>query len=324
MKRKLGLIAATTFIFLAFSACGNNDNQTHENSSVMQSEQSEASEKESGEDFIVDGIRQESENVFCITSKEGLFNFNKAVNGYERFNFPHGYFRDSIIRLETDINYDAQWECIVDTTGTLQGATFDGNGHYISGLEYVGGAEISNNPPIGFFGAIASDFTIQNLTLKNCGMRTDKGKWAGVVVGYHTQSALAVKNVTIDSCYLSYSTMETVGSKKIGGIIGFSQDQRWGGYGLIIEGCTIKNSNLSGYISVGGIGGSIFYYMDTEYAQTISIKNNLVQNCVFNVSKSNIESVYANQEISPYDIEKSEAFFKSLGNFQEGNHYNVI
>ncbi len=275
---------------------------------------------------VLTGLRKsKTEKTYYIDDADGLDNFKDIING-ENPGFRTTYFQNSTVYLAEDIEYEGDWDGIFDYSGILNNVTFDGDGHTVSGLSFVASTEnlISGNAPIGFFSSVVSNFTVQNVTFDNCGMRGEMGKWAGVVAGYHNKGVLTIKNVTVQNSYMEYTSTS---AKKIGGIIGFSRaDTGTVSYGLTIDGCTLKDSTFKGAYSLGGLGGSIFDYVEKS---EVTLKNNTVSGCTFtyltgiDLSKIDTVTPLANREpgngVSAYSQTEMETYFTENNNVSTGN-----
>ncbi len=330
------IVAVLTVLCIAISlvACGkktyDNNGTTDTQESVLESEFISETDAHEGETLILGGFyKSNTSNEFYIYDENGLKNFNKVANSTLTA-YSGEYFKNSTVILKADIDADLNWIPICSDEKFID-TTIDGNGHYISGLKYSStGKTIEGNAPLGFFGWVSTNVCIKNLTLKNITtVSKEHGKWVGAIVGYHKMGNLKISNVVVDGASFSFSTespnQTSSTAKKIGGIIGFSWDMNGlyssDRYSLTIENCTIKNSTFSGNVSVSGIGGSIFNYMNDLYSEHIKITGNSVVNCTFIASKDNAFTAYTNVETDVIDDNINDAFFEKFGNSESGNSY---
>lgn len=236
---------------------------------------------------------------YYIYDKNGLDAFNTFFNSKDI------RFENATVHLKADIEYFGDWNPLNCTNSRSANFTFDGEGHTVEGLYLKKSAvAISGNEPIGFFGDVEQKVTIKNV--KFIGARLAPGvtyaKWAGVVVGYHIQSALVIENVTVERCTLLPADS---GSKKIGGVVGFSSYQNSSGnYSLKISGCTVKDSEFSGDISVAGISGTILNYYELMVGgNTVKVENCSVSGCTFTVNA--VLSQAAKDPVSVYVVDET-------------------
>ena len=228
------------------------------------------------EEYVAPGIRLVND-VYEITSEEGLWSFAELVNGGTKAGGKS--FLGETIKLTCDIDLENQpWTPISLSTDlandeTFRG-TFDGNGHTIEGL-YV-----NRNDVAGLFGYVYAA-TIKNVTVK--GARINSNHYAGGIVGWALNNTGNIKvPMIIENCHVKNSiiasTPELVNGEwdngdKVGGIIGYAA-YIGGTGGDINDGagifrCSVESTTIKAYRDFGGIVG---------YAKSVKIEQPKVQN----------------------------------------------
>jgi len=110
--------------------------------------------------------------------------------------------------------------------------TFDGGGHTISGIDYVGAGYVT-----GFFRYIGSTGIVRNLTLQGSVDSENEKECVGGICGINYGE---VRNCTFQGTVSGRDT--------VGGIAGINENTG------TISGCTVKG-RITGYYSTGGIAG---------------------------------------------------------------------
>ena len=180
----------------------------------------------------------------------------------------------SFIELMNDVDMDGiKWVSIKGRSHTLNGITFEGNGHTIKNL-YTTEIEIETNYYSGFFGRISNSI-IQNLNIDHAVVNSTH--YAGGIVGqlcYDTQvKNCKVTNSTITSTAENYKGSWDNGDK-VGGIAGHFE-----GYtNAQITNCVVEDCTLTGYRDIGGILGCGY--------MTFVISNNTVKNVTLTSDKT--------------------------------------
>ena len=228
------------------------------------------------EEYVAPGIRLVND-VYEITSEEGLWSFAELVNGGTKAGGKS--FLGETIKLTCDIDLENQpWTPISLSTDlandeTFRG-TFDGNGHTIEGL-YV-----NRNDVAGLFGYVYAA-TIKNVTVE--GASINSNHYAGGIVGWALNNTGNIKvPMIIENCHVKNSiiasTPELVNGEwdngdKVGGIIGYAA-YIGGTGGDINDGagifrCSVESTTIKAYRDFGGIVG---------YAKSVKIEQPKVQN----------------------------------------------
>ena len=236
------------------------------------------------EEYVAPGIRLVND-VYEITSEEGLWSFAELVNGGTKAGGKS--FLGETIKLTCDIDLESQpWTPISLSTDlandeTFRG-TFDGNGHTIEGL-YV-----NRNDVAGLFGYVYAA-TIKNVTVK--GASINSNHYAGGIVGWALNNTGNIKvPMIIENCHVKNSiiasTPELVNGEwdngdKVGGIIGYAA-YIGGTGGDINDGagifrCSVESTTIKAYRDFGGIAG---------YAKSVKIEQLKVQNVTLELDLS--------------------------------------
>ncbi len=225
----------------------------------------ESSKTTVNENNTVDGKIYESEVVKVYTAAEFADYLNTA--GVANAG-------NTVIELEADINLTDAWTPVnVDGYNGADIVTINGNNHTISGLTaplFAGGFA-------GGSGIIIKDLTIQNST-----MTSSNKVGAGAFVEY----ADSMDVVTLKNCKLINSSLNSTDPEcRTGALVGYAT-----GYAgtdgpvfanITIEDCVVKNCQISGGGSVGGIIGHAGANANTATV----IKNCSVTNTTLTSSK---------------------------------------
>ena len=213
-----------------------------------------------------DGVEENYHHEF-IGSAESLFAFAATVNSTEK---PDSWKGQSVILVDNiDLN-NQPWSPIGACNGaTYFQGTFDGNGKTIYNLNVDKSTDTDGHSSAGLFGWIdAAGATIKNVTVSNA---TVKGShWTGVIAGYATG---LIENCTVtNATVIGYNVNDEANGDKIGGIVGYMNDQSAG-----LIGNTVSNSTIAGNRDLGGIAGGVA-------ASIKAMKNNSVNNVVISYS----------------------------------------
>ena len=213
-----------------------------------------------------DGVEENYHHEF-IGSAESLFAFAETVNNPEKKNSWKG--KKVILVDNIDLN-NQPWSPIGACNGaTYFQGTFDGNGKTIYNLNVDKSTDTDGHSSAGLFGWIdAAGATIKNVTVSNA---TVKGShWTGVIAGYATG---LIENCTVtNATVIGYNVNDEANGDKIGGIVGYMNDQSAG-----LIGNTVSNSTIAGNRDLGGIAGGVA-------ASIKAMKNNSVNNVVISYS----------------------------------------
>ena len=213
-----------------------------------------------------DGVEENYHHEF-IGSAESLYSFAKSVNE------ENDAWKGQAVILVNDIDLNNQaWTPVGACNGStyFQG-TFDGNGKTISNLYVDKSTDTYGNSSAGLFGWIdQAGATIKNVIIENA---TVKGShWTGVIAGYATG---LIENCTVNNATVTgYNVNDDANGDKIGGIVGFMNDQSAG-----LIGNTVSNSSIIGNRDLGGIAGAVA-------ASIKKMKNNSVNNVTIGYATS--------------------------------------
>ena len=213
-----------------------------------------------------------------IGSVSQLFAFAQSVNAGESYEG-----KTVVLTADIDLN-NVAWTPIGNVTfdragdgsyivGAVFKGTFDGQGHTVYNL-YVSDPKANG---VGFFGAAIGGAEIKNLKIKNVDITADGT--AAAIVGYVCDYA---KTSTIDNCHVSGDISIIADWAYVGGIAGYghanisncsviadgtgvlvSENRNAVGgimgwtYGSFITDCHVKDLNLTGWASIGGIVGYV-------------------------------------------------------------------
>ena len=153
-----------------------------------------------------------SGDVFIYTAK-GLAYFASKVNA----NAADSY-NGKTIKLESNIDLNGNtWIPIGNQSKKYFQGTFDGQGHFIYGMNITG--DYYN---VGFFGSVGNGGIIKNLHIRNASINTGSGSTVanvGGVAGQIINYSANVQSVpvVIENC--SFSGSITTNAKYLGGII---------------------------------------------------------------------------------------------------------
>ena len=284
-------------------------------------------------------------DTIIINTREELFEFARLANEKilvkdedgEEVPFDFTGFTIKLgadIDLSPDLEGGKHWNPICGDM--IDSITFDGDGHVINGMwiddedldEPDGYAYVFNGSgPIhgyGFFGAIKSDITIQNVVFNNCTMRPTN-KHAGCVIGtIDSPCYVTLTNVTVNNFYLNGGVGEEDNTEGIcfraGGIVGAAI---FGGT-VEMEGCTVSNSKIIGFHNIGGLIGCALYNTD-------ELTNCRVENTELHYSASYSKNQnYKRPEVSRYfaDIFHEEndlwGYYHTDEDLANGNTYENV
>ncbi|BCI59913.1 hypothetical protein [Solibaculum mannosilyticum] len=145
-------------------------------------------------------------------------------------------FKDKTIELTGDVSLGNQeWTPIGNNSHPFEG-TFDGNGNTVKNLNPT-----TNEGYTGLFGTL-DNAAVQDVTISGGTVDATTGK-TGVLAGQSKGST--IQNVTVDGVTVNGKPSD---DSYTGGIVGE-------GYTGTIDGCTVKNSTITGGNFLGGISG---------------------------------------------------------------------
>ena len=194
-------------------------------------------------------LNQDAAGNYLIGTADELVYFAKTVN------VDRTTYAGKTVKLTANIDLAGKkWVPVGNLAAypsiTFSG-TFDGQGHTISNMNAVDNTV--NHAVAGFFGSTAGA-TIQNVTFKDAVVKSTH--YAGVVVAYEgaNSSLTNVKNVVVDGAAITSSAELINGAwdngDKVGGIVGYATS-------IAVDYCDVKNSTITGYRDLGGIGGCL-------------------------------------------------------------------
>lgn len=185
-------------------------------------------------------------NPYLIYTAQDLLDFREKVDDGEQTACAK-LMNDIKFNTGTSLNADGytgdkpdEWKPIGATLGTKYKGTFNGNGHYVSGLYNI--STWTNE--IGFIGYTDEGAIIRNLTIKDSFFQGDS--YVGALIG-------KANKTTVTNCH-NYSTY-VKSEGKTGGLIGAA-------YSCTITGCTNKVDQPGKYtlyslMDGGEIGGIV-------------------------------------------------------------------
>ena len=194
-------------------------------------------------------LNTDADGNYLISNANELVYFAKTVN------VDRETYAGKTVKLTADIDLAGKkWVPIGNLVGyptvTFSG-TFDGQHHTISNMNVVDNTV--NHAVAGFFGSTGGA-TIQDVIFKDAVVKSTH--YAGVVVAYEgaNNSLTNVKNVVVDGAVITSSAELINGAwdngDKVGGIVGYATS-------IAVDKCTVKNSTITGYRDLGGIGGCL-------------------------------------------------------------------
>ncbi len=191
----------------------------------------------------------------------------------------------------------------------------DGQGYTIKNMTVQAGSKA------GFFGGIARDMQIKDLTFDNASVTTS-GSFAGVVIGHQ------YGDVVLDNVKVLNSQVKTTAAMgiRVGGLVGFSLIHE-GGTSLKINNCEVKGTQISGFHNVAGFVGSLCNYDDLS--DLWDIKSSSVIGCTINVTADRADSIKYGSVFAvegnnyPHTYAESNDYFKKEGNTENGNIFNI-
>ncbi len=194
-------------------------------------------------------LNTDADGNYLISNADELVYFAKTVN------VDGETYAGKTVKLTADIDLAGKkWVPIgnlVDYPTVTFSGTFDGQHHTISNMNVVDNTV--NHAVAGFFGSTGGA-TIQDVIFKDAVVKSTH--YAGVVVAYEgaNNSLTYVKNVVVDGAVITSSTELINGAwdngDKVGGIVGYATS-------IAVDNCTVKNSTITGYRDLGGIGGCL-------------------------------------------------------------------
>ena len=194
-------------------------------------------------------------DVFIYTAK-GLAYFASKVNA----NAADSY-NGKTIKLESNIDLNGNtWIPIGNQSRKYFQGTFDGQGHFIYGMNITG--DYYN---VGFFGSVGNGGIIKNLHIRNASINTGSGSTVanvGGVAGQIINYSANVQSVpvVIENC--SFSGSITTNAKYLGGIVGVIGTGTGSGFNNVCS--KIKNvqssAELNAQVSGSSVGGVVGYY----------------------------------------------------------------
>ena len=231
-------------------------------------------------------LNTDANGNYLISNADELVYFAKTVN------VDRETYAGKTVKLTADIDLAGKkWVPIGNLVGypavTFSGI-FDGQGHTISNMNVVDNTV--NHAVAGFFGSTGGA-TIQNVIFKDAVVKSTH--YAGVVVAYEgaNSSLTHVKNVVVDGAVITSSAELINGAwdngDKVGGIVGYATS-------IAVDKCTVKNSTITGYRDLGGIGGCL----DGTYHS--SVTNCTVNNVTFAVDNTHNYNNFTN--ISQHNV----------------------
>ena len=217
-------------------------------------------------------LNTDAQGNYLISNADELVYFAKTVN------VDRETYAGKTVKLTADIDLAGKkWVPIGNLVGyptvTFSG-TFDGQGHTISNMNVVDNTV--NHAVAGFFGSTGGA-TIQDVIFEDAVVKSTH--YAGVVVAYEgaNNSLTNVKNVVVNGAAITSSAELINGAwdngDKVGGIVGYATS-------IAVDNCTVKNSTITGYRDLGGIGGCL----DGTYHS--SVTNCTVNNVTFAVDNT--------------------------------------
>ena len=194
-------------------------------------------------------LNTDANGNYLISNADELVYFAKTVN------VDGETYAGKTVKLTADIDLAGKkWVPIgnlVDYPTVTFSGTFDGQYHTISNMNVVDNTV--NHAVAGFFGSTGGA-TIQDVIFKDAVVKSTH--YAGVVVAYEgaNNSLTHVKNVVVDGAVITSSAELMNGAwdngDKVGGIVGYATS-------IAVDKCTVKNSTITGYRDLGGIGGCL-------------------------------------------------------------------
>ena len=182
------------------------------------------------------------DGVYEIYEAAELVWMADQVNGVTRADKPVGVFANETFRLMKDIHLNDERWTPIGANGNWFAGTFDGNGHKIEGLFVYETGKAS----AGLFAT--SRGLIKDLTVLNAEVY---GQYKAAVIvadGLCTR----VENCTVDGAVVLSTPYNKNDANNVGGIVGYLSGEPT----AYVEGCTVKNSQITAYRKVGGIVGA--------------------------------------------------------------------
>ena len=194
-------------------------------------------------------LNTDADGNYLISNADELVYFAKTVN------VDRETYAGKTVKLTADIDLAGKkWVPIgnlVDYPTVTFSGIFDGQDHTISNMNVVDNTV--NYAVAGFFGSTGGA-TIQDVIFKDAVVKSTH--YAGVVVAYEgaNNSLTHVNNVVVDGAAITSSAELINGAwdngDKVGGIVGYATS-------IAVDNCTVKDSTITGYRDLGGIGGCL-------------------------------------------------------------------
>ena len=202
-------------------------------------------------------------------------------------------FKGKTVKLDADLDLAgiemAPIGAFVNTGGSAEAknapfrGTFDGQGHTISNFTTTAN---DYKTAAGFFGYVHEGAVIKNFTLKDANITGTA--YTGGIIGKADKGAgyVTIENVIVDGAnILSVPALGTDGNydggNNVGGLVGVTQ------YGMDVQGCTVKNSTITGYAKVGGLFGLCCNQNQSGDTNHTVYANNKVENTTVKQSLTN-------------------------------------
>jgi hypothetical protein len=147
------------------------------------------------------------------------------------------------------------------------GGTFDGQGHKVSGVCFVG-TQASHG---SLFGNAFGNVTVRNVTFANCYIQTKNPALGGLFSTVTTGSNVSIENVCLASDFVIYSVRTSNNSSTgIGGFVGSVSNAKLNIENSVFLGIMSTNQKT---VNLGGTGGLVgMVYSKTQDA-TVTIYN---------------------------------------------------
>ena len=187
------------------------------------------------------------------------------------------------IYILSDVTFSESdsWTSLVikGTSDNIKKLTIEGNGHVISGL---------NNTLIEH--TEYADIVVKNLTLKKSTITTAEDVTATEGIGAYISKMLN-SSAEFDNCRLTESAITTTAETRAGGFVGWigkPQEKNSPITSLTINDCTVDNTTITTYGSIGGFIGHGTQDGWDRNEESITVKNSTVNNCTFSSTEDGI------------------------------------
>ena len=213
-----------------------------------------------------------------------------------------------------------------DNDDHLYKGTFDGNGHYITGIDcrYLTGIK-----KFGVFGELGEGAVVKNLFVDSCKYMTDKTNVAYTLGGI---AGIVGKDAAVSACEARSKFDVAICQRrgtKVGGIAGFIKN---GGLvhstvGIpIIKGATLYTGGLAGHVEAGGslynsFANPLFpdeHYPDTCKDATGTTEFKIYIGGLVGVNNGNVENNYSRLQGTEPTNESDESLFGWLAGTNNG------